>query len=112
MVHLAGTRRIGDAGDLFRWHAPSGDDILLYLPPQGYEVGVDLLDAGQHLAATWRNIRDPLVARAPAPTSRSWSAPTTTHHRPSFRACAATLQEIEKDHAVVISTLGEFLAGP
>ena len=38
----------GDTGDLYRWHAPSGDEIVIYhLPPQGYEVGGDLPDAGQ-----------------------------------------------------------------
>ena len=100
-----------DAGDLYRWQAPSGDEILLYhLPPQGYEVGVDLLDAGQHLAATWRAIRDPLVARAA--TAHIAVFVGADHHAPptELSGLRSNLQEIEKDHAVVISTLAEFLA--
>jgi len=101
----------GDAGDLYRWQAPSGDEILLYhLPPQGYEIGVDLLDAGPHLAEAWRTIRDVLVRRAASAHVAVFVG--ADHHAPPLELARlrATLQEIEKDHAVVTSTLGEFLA--
>lgn len=101
----------GDAGDLYRWQAPSGDEVLLYhLPPQGYEVGADLLDASQHLAATWRAIRDPLVARAA--TAHIAVFVGADHRAPptELSGLRSNLQEIEKDHTVVISTLAEFLA--
>ncbi len=101
----------GDAGDLYRWQAPSGDEILLYhLPPQGYGVGADLLDAGPHLAATWRGIRDPLVARAA--TAHVAVFLGADHHAPptELAGLRSSLQELEKGHTIVVSTLAEFLA--
>ena len=101
----------GDTGDLYRWHAPSGDEIVIYhLPPQGYEIGADLSDAGQQLAPTWRAIRDPLVARAS--TAHIAVFVGADHQVPptELSQLRTRLQELEKDHAVVISTVGEFLA--
>ncbi len=105
---LGGT---GDTGDLYRWHAPSGDEIVIYhLPPPGYEIGAALSDAGQHLAATWHTIRDSLIARAS--TAHIAVFVGADHHAPpaDLSQLRSRLQELEKDHAVVISTLGEFLA--
>ncbi len=101
----------GDTGDLYRWQAPSGDEILLYhLPPQGYEIGAALPEAGQHLAAAWRPMRDALVGRATSAHVAVFVG--ADHHAPApeLSQLRAGLQEIEKEHTIVISTLGEFLA--
>ncbi len=55
----------GQERDLYRWHAPDGRDVLVWhLPPEGYEIGVGLANAGDGLAAAWTRVRDVLVRRA------------------------------------------------
>ncbi|HEU4698692.1 MAG TPA: glycoside hydrolase family 38 C-terminal domain-containing protein [Gemmatimonadales bacterium] len=52
-------------GDLVRWRAADGAEVLVYhLPPDGYEVGAALPADPARLARAWPPLRDGLVARA------------------------------------------------
>ncbi len=100
-----------DSGDLYRWHAPSGDALLLHhLPRQGYEIGAELLDAGPQLPLRWRTIRDTLTARATSAQIAVFIG--ADHHAPptEIRSLREALQELEREHDVVVSTVGEFCA--
>ncbi|MGH9259791.1 MAG: alpha-mannosidase, partial [Acidimicrobiales bacterium] len=55
----------GQEGDLYRWRAPDGRDVLVWhLPPEGYEIGAALAGAGDALADSWARVRGVLARRA------------------------------------------------
>ena len=94
----------GQDGDLYRWRAPSGQEITLYhLPPDGYEIGAAL-------PAGWSAVRDRLLARA---TSRHLGVPVGADHHaahPALVEAAEAIRSADPDAEVRISRLDEFLA--
>jgi hypothetical protein len=51
--------------DLFWWQAPDGRRILTYhFPPDGYEIGSNLLVPAERLAQAWRTVAAQLLPRA------------------------------------------------
>ena len=102
--------RAGD-GDLFRWRAPDGAEILLYhLPRDGYEVGAALPDDDAALPAAWAAIRDGLVGRARSPHVAVFVG--ADHHaaHPAPTRLRARIAALEPGHDVRISRLDDFLA--
>ncbi len=100
----------GGAHDIFRWRAPDGRDVLMYhLPPQGYEIGVDLPVEPRRLAEVWGRIRETLTTRAA--TSHVAVFVGADHHapHPDIGKLEEGLQALEADNEVRISRLEEFL---
>ncbi len=55
----------GEEGDLFRWHAPDGREVLLHhLSSDGYEAGAALPAEPAGLEAAWETLKPRLVSRA------------------------------------------------
>jgi mannosylglycerate hydrolase len=55
----------GQDGDLFRWRAPDGAEVLLHhLSPDGYEAGAALPADPSRLEAAWNSLKAQLVPRA------------------------------------------------
>jgi alpha-mannosidase len=53
------------AGDVARWRAPDGDDVVLYhLAPDGYELGSSLPVAERSVRERWSRLRSVLAPRA------------------------------------------------
>ena len=53
------------AGDVARWRAPDGDEVVLYhLPPDGYELGSSLPVADRSVRERWTRLRSVLAPRA------------------------------------------------
>ena len=102
--------RAGD-GDLFRWRAPDGAEILLYhLPRDGYEIGAALPADAAALPAAWAAVRDGLVGRARSPHVAVFVG--ADHHaaHPDPVGLRDLLAALEPAHEVRISRLDEFLA--
>jgi len=58
----------GQEGDLHRWRAADGSEVLMiHLPPPGYENGKNLPREPKALAAAWENLRADLEPRARSP---------------------------------------------
>ena len=58
----------GQEGDLFRWRAPDGREVLLHhLSSDGYEVGAALPAEHARLAAAWPKLKARLGPRARSP---------------------------------------------
>ena len=58
----------GQEGDLYRWRAPDGSEVLMvHLPPPGYENGKNLPRGRQALAEWWERLRTQLEPRARSP---------------------------------------------
>jgi alpha-mannosidase len=96
-------------GDLFRWFGPDGCSVLLYhLPPQGYEVGMDLPADPRRLPAAWQTLRDGLVARAASPHIAVFVG--ADHHavHPDLCRLRDLIAELEPGSDVHISRLDEF----
>jgi mannosylglycerate hydrolase len=111
--HAVVWRGLAPAGadrDLYRWSAPDGSAVTLYhLPPSGYEIGVDLLDAEEELPARWGRIRDGLLARSA--TAHIGVFVGADHHAPPTQLTPLRdrLQQLEPEDRVVVSSLAEFV---
>jgi mannosylglycerate hydrolase len=58
----------GQDGDLHRWRAADGSEVLMiHLPPPGYENGKNLPSEAQALKAAWERLRTQLEPRARSP---------------------------------------------
>lgn len=54
-----------DGQDLVTWKAPDGSVVRVYhLPPDGYEIGSNLLVADEKLTAAWQRVRSAVVPRS------------------------------------------------
>lgn len=102
--------RAGD-GDLFRWRAADGADILIYqLPRDGYEVGAALPADAAKLPDAWAAVRDGLVGRARSPQVAVFVG--ADHHaaHPDPVRLRDLIAALEPGHEVRLSRLDEFLA--
>ena len=98
-------------GDLFRWRAPQGAEVLLYhLPRDGYEIGAALPADEALLPGAWARIRDTLVGRARSPHVAVFVG--ADHHavHPEPVRLRDLLAALEPGHDVRISRLDQFLA--
>lgn len=98
-------------GDLFRWRAPGGAEVLLYhLPRQGYEAGAALQAEPAALRPAWRALRNELAGRARSPHVAVFVG--ADHHaaHPAVGTLRDLIAELEPGHEVRVSRLDEFLA--
>jgi mannosylglycerate hydrolase len=98
-------------GDLVRWRAPDGSEVLLYhLPPSGYEFGADLpSDDVQEVRAHWEKIRSVLVPRATLGVALLTCG--ADHHAPQrgLREALERLSQVAAAEASLrISSLSDF----
>ncbi len=95
--------------DLYRWEAAGGESVLVYhLPAGGYDLAIDLADAGADLARRWVPLRKELVGRA---VTDQIAVFLGADHHPMVEGVSgfrARLQALEKNHTVRVSGLGEF----
>ncbi|MBA2457665.1 MAG: hypothetical protein H0V43_01770 [Gemmatimonadales bacterium] len=94
----------GQEGDLYRWRAPDGREILIYhLPPDGYEIGAAL-------PAGWDRVRRVLTRRAATPHVAVMVG--ADHHavHPDIGGLRDALAALEPEAEVRVSRLDEFLS--
>src|SRR6266566_4583268 len=99
----------GQEGDVFRWRAPDGRDVLLWhLPPDGYEIGAALPGAGARLPDIWTQVRATLVQRAAGKHIPLFVG--ADHHapHPTLPRLRDLLAELEPASAFRVSRLDEF----
>ncbi len=97
--------------DLRRWRAADGSELLVYhLPPAGYEIGIDLVEAGADVVERWRAMRGVLFARAVSSEVAVFVG--ADHHLPpeSLDSVVNCIARAEPDDDVRISTLTEYFA--
>ncbi len=96
-------------GDLYRWQAPDGRDVLVYhLPPGGYEIGAALPADRGRLAPAWAAARATLVSRAASPHIAVFVG--ADHHAayPTLGRLRDLLADLEPESTVRVSRLEEF----
>jgi alpha-mannosidase len=99
----------GQERDFFRWKGLDGQDVLVWhMPPEGYELGVDLPGAGADLPERWARVRAALVDRAAGKHIPVFVG--ADHHapHPMLVRLRDLLAEIEPASAFRISRLDEF----
>jgi alpha-mannosidase len=96
--------------DLFWWQAADGRKILVYhLPPEGYEIGSNLLVPRERLAEAWPRVAAHLLPRAA--TRHVALFVGADHHAapPDLGALAGALAAVAPAHDFRFSHLKEFL---
>lgn len=99
----------GQEGDLFRWRAPDGREVVLHhLSPDGYEAGAALPAEGDRLAAAWSRLKAQLVPRAR--TAHVAVFVGADHHaaHPAIVRLRDLLAVIEPEAEVRVSRLVEY----
>jgi mannosylglycerate hydrolase len=101
----------GEEGDLFRWRAPDGAEILLHhLSPDGYEAGASLPTDPERLPAEWARLKPKLEPRSRSPHVAVFVG--ADHHaaHPAVGRLRDLLAELESEAEVRVSRLDEYLA--
>jgi mannosylglycerate hydrolase len=99
----------GQDGDLYRWRAPDGREVLLHhLPPDGYEAGAALPADPGRLEAAWGGLKAQLD-----PRSRTGHVAVfvgADHHaaHPAIGRLRDLLAALEPDAEVRVSRLDEY----
>lgn len=114
--HAVVWRGLGDKAtggkDLAWWRAPDGDRVLVYhLPPDGYEIGSNLLVEESALAGAWKRVKAAVVPRAA--TRHVAVFVGADHHGapPDLGSLAVRLKTIDRSVEFRLSRLEEFFAG-
>jgi alpha-mannosidase len=98
-------------GDLFRWRAPGGGEVLLHhLSPDGYEAGAALPAEPGSLERAWRALKAQLTPRARSPHLAVFVG--ADHHaaHPAVGRLRDLLATLEPEAEVRVSRLDEYLA--
>ncbi len=101
----------GQDGDLYRWRAPDGREVLLHhLSADGYEAGAALPPDPLLLEPAWKRLKAQLVARARTPHIAVFVG--ADHHaaHPAIGRLRDLLDLVEPEADVRISRLDEFFA--
>ena len=101
----------GQDGDLFRWRAPDGRELLLHhLSPDGYEAGAALPADRAPLEPAWRRLKAQLEPRSASPHLAVFVG--ADHHaaHPAVARLRELLAELEPEAEVRVSRLDEYLA--
>ena len=102
----------GQDGDLYRWRAPDGREVLLHhLSPDGYEAGAALPADPGRLEAAWGGLKAQLL-----PRSRTGHVAVfvgADHHaaHPAIGRLRDLLAGLEPDAEIRVSRLDEYFAG-
>jgi alpha-mannosidase len=101
----------GQEGDLFRWRAPDGREVLVHhLSPGGYEAGAALPADASRLEHEWGRLKARLAPRAKTPHVAVFVG--ADHH--AAHSAVGRLREmlalLEPDAEVRVSRLDEYLA--
>ena len=98
-------------GDLFRWRAPDGGELLLHhLSPDGYEAGAALPANRTALVPAWATLKAQLEPRAASSHVAVFVG--ADHHaaHPAVARLRELLAGLEPDAEVRVSRLDEYLA--
>jgi alpha-mannosidase len=101
----------GQDGDLFRWRAPYGREVLLHhLSPDGYEAGASLPADPVPLEPAWNALKAQLEPRARTPHVAVFVG--ADHHaaHPAVARVRELLARLEPRAEVTVSRLDEYLA--
>lgn len=102
-------RGLGLPWDFYRWETPTGEHLLVHhLRKGGYDIAVDLAEAGSRLSKVWKPIRLELVKHAVTDEIAVFLG--ADHHAMmrDVSALCASLQALEPNSRVRISGLTEF----
>ncbi len=97
--------------DLAWWRGPDGQQVLVYhLPPEGYEIGSNLLVTEEELPAAWKRVAAAVLPRAATPHVAVLVG--ADHHAPDPRlaSLADRLTAIDPGCTFRWSTLEQFFA--
>ena len=104
---LGGAR--SPSGDVMRWRAASGDEVIVYhLPRDGYETGSALPVAVDAAKARWKTLGAMLHARATVGLALLPNGADHHAQQPDIEGATATLTDIAKPDHIVRTSLGEF----
>ncbi|HEX2218700.1 MAG TPA: glycosyl hydrolase-related protein [Gemmatimonadales bacterium] len=98
-------------GDLFRWRAPDGGEVLLHhLSPDGYEAGAALPADAAKLEQAWPALKAQLAPRARSPHLAVFVG--ADHHaaHPAVGRLRDLLAALEPEAEVRVSRLDEYFA--
>ena len=101
----------GEEGDLFRWRAPDGAEVLLHhLSPDGYEAGASLPADPERLPAEWTRLKAQLAPRARSAHVAVFVG--ADHHaaHPAVDRLRDLLAGLEPEAEVRVSRLDEYFA--
>ncbi len=99
----------GQEGDLFRWRAPDGREVLLHhLSPDGYEAGSALPADAATLVPAWKALKARIDPRARSPHVAVFVG--ADHHaaHPAIGALRDLLAGLEPEAEVRVSRLDEY----
>lgn len=100
----------GKDRDLYRWESGGSSVLVYHLPAGGYDVAIELAEAGAELAPRWAPLRRELVERAGSTQIAVFLG--ADHHAmvPHVSGLREQLQALEPEDQVRISGLQEFFA--